>query len=223
MTIDVIRVGSTQDPAPSERGEALGTTSVLGAIRDRRSIRLYEARPVEPAKVEALLEAARLAPSFVNRQPFRALVVSEPAGLAALRQAAYGIGAPTTAPLAIVCLTVDSEGESVSERVGELFETGALDNLDGASRRSASGREFRLHREEDLALVDAAIAIEHMALEAVHQGLGTCWVQNFEHDEVRAHFRLPDHVRLVTILTVGYPAEAPPPRPRRRDIRFVPS
>lgn len=51
---------------------------VFEAIRTRRSIRVYEDRPVEKEKLERILEAARLAPSAGNRQPWRFIVVTDP-------------------------------------------------------------------------------------------------------------------------------------------------
>jgi len=63
--------------------------------------------------------------------------------------------------------------------------------------------------------VDVAIAVDHMTLQAVEEGLGTCWVCAFSEPEVKAILDIPEDVRVVALLTLGYPAESPDPRPRR--------
>ncbi|MBI5016701.1 MAG: nitroreductase family protein [Deltaproteobacteria bacterium] len=165
---------------------------ILEEIRSRRAIRRYQSRPVEPEKVEELLEAARLAPSPVDIQPFRALVVDDPEGLGVLRKAAYGWGACLTAPLIFV----------------------------GSTLKSGSGRPFELPLGEEVAAMNVAVAVDHMTLQAVKLGLGTCWVHVFDREEVRAYFGLPAHMKVVVLLPTGYPAEFPGPRPRLESIRY---
>ncbi len=64
--------------------------------------------------------------------------------------------------------------------------------------------------------IDAAIAVDHMTLQAVEEGLGTCWVCAFDEAEVKKILGIPEDVRVVALLTLGYPAEAPEARSRRR-------
>ena len=58
--------------------------------------------------------------------------------------------------------------------------------------------------------IDAAIALEHIALRAVEEGLGTCWVGSFYEDKVKAIFDIPGKVRVVQLMTLGYPANKHP-------------
>lgn len=53
--------------------------------------------------------------------------------------------------------------------------------------------------------IDMAIAIEHMALEATEEGLGTCWVGAFYEDQVKEILGIPQNVRVVELLVLGYP------------------
>ena len=55
--------------------------------------------------------------------------------------------------------------------------------------------------------IDVAIAMEHMALQAVEEGLGTCWVGSFYEDQVKAVLDIPAQVRVVQLLTLGYSAD----------------
>lgn len=55
--------------------------------------------------------------------------------------------------------------------------------------------------------IDLAIAIEHMVLEATEEGLGTCWIGAFYEDEAKKILNIPEEIRVVELLTLGYPAE----------------
>lgn len=57
--------------------------------------------------------------------------------------------------------------------------------------------------------IDVACAIEHMALAAVEEGLGTCWIGAFYEDRVKQILDIPEHIRVVELLTLGYPEEDP--------------
>jgi nitroreductase len=63
--------------------------------------------------------------------------------------------------------------------------------------------------------VDLAIALEHIVLEAVELGLGTCWIGAFNEDEVKRILKIPQDKKVVALLTVGFPAESPSVRPRK--------
>ena len=64
--------------------------------------------------------------------------------------------------------------------------------------------------------LDVAIAVDHMTLKAVEEGLGTCWVGSFDERKVKEVLNIPDDVRVVTLLTLGYPKYVPGPRKRKK-------
>ena len=64
--------------------------------------------------------------------------------------------------------------------------------------------------------MDVAIAVDHMTLKAVEEGLGTCWVGDFDERKVKEALNIPDDVRVVTLLTLGYPKYVPGPRKRKK-------
>jgi len=62
--------------------------------------------------------------------------------------------------------------------------------------------------------IDIAIALTHIHLQAVEEGLGTCWIGSFHQDKVKEVLNLPKEAEVVQLMTLGYPAEDPSPRPR---------
>jgi nitroreductase len=63
--------------------------------------------------------------------------------------------------------------------------------------------------------VDLSIAMEHLALAATAEGLGTCWIGAFFQDQVRQVLGIPDSVKVVEMMTLGYPADQPRPKSRK--------
>ncbi|MHC4088916.1 MAG: nitroreductase family protein, partial [Planctomycetota bacterium] len=63
-------------------------------------------------------------------------------------------------------------------------------------------------------LIDVTIAVTQMALQAVAEGLGTCWVTRFYEAQVKQILGIPDEVHAVQLLTIGYPSEEPEPQSR---------
>ncbi len=192
---------------------------ILDAIAERRSIRVFQPRAVECEKVEALLEAARLAPSSINLQHFRVLVVDRPDDLEIARSAAYRMPVVVSAPLILVCMADMDADADVGEHLAEV--AAASPHVDIAGLRSGRGVPISLKMGRQWGLINAAVATQNLVLQATSMGLGTCWNHHFEHEEVRAHFRIPVHLELLTLIAVGYPAETPGPRPRRASVRWV--
>lgn len=65
------------------------------------------------------------------------------------------------------------------------------------------------------AVVDVAIALQNMVIAAEALGLGTCWIGHFIEEEVKKLLRIPEHMKVVAMITLGYPAEKPSPRPKK--------
>jgi nitroreductase len=63
--------------------------------------------------------------------------------------------------------------------------------------------------------IDTAIAVDHMTLQAVEEGLGTCWIGAFDEKKVKDLLHIPDDVRVVSLLPLGYPSAIPQSRPRK--------
>ena len=69
--------------------------------------------------------------------------------------------------------------------------------------------------------IDVAIAIEHMALKATEEGLGTCWVGAFYEDKVKEILNIPQGIRVVELLALGYPAKSSPGHKNRLPLEEI--
>jgi nitroreductase len=55
--------------------------------------------------------------------------------------------------------------------------------------------------------IDIAIAVEHLCLAAAEQGLGTCWVCNFDVEKCTQLFRIPSNEEVAVLIPIGYAAD----------------
>ena len=152
-------------------------------IQKRRSIREFRDEPVSNEKLRRVLEAARLAPSAGNRQPWKFVVVKDVNKRKALAQAANNQFFVGQAPIIIVAVALMPE---------RIMTCGVPSYA-----------------------VDLAIAIEHIVLAAVDEGLGTCWIGAFSQEDTRRIVGVPDKYKVVTVIPMGYPAAETAPRPRK--------
>lgn len=184
-------------------------------VSARRSIRKFTGEPVDPAVITRMLEAARLAPSGTNLQPWKFLVVREAATRATLCDAAFGQRFVGDAPAVIVILGDHKAYKKRPRRGKELVDAGAIDPQIIETVRSAyKEREKEPGAADRSVIVQCVIAGEHLALAATAEGLGSCWVMLFKHEEVVAALDLPDQYFPVALMPVGHPAQSPAPRPR---------
>jgi len=193
---------------------------LMDAIKKRRAIRKFKPDPVPKEKFDRILEAARLAPSGVNSQPWKFRVVTDPAEKDKVYRATKNQHHIDQAPAVIViCADTLSYHRALKARFGELLENGVItqDDLNhmGMGTLITDDEKKELERFNVSASFNTAIATEHMALMAAELGLGTCWVHLFDKAEVSRIFDLPPWLVPVTLMPVGYPDEDPEPRPRK--------
>lgn len=179
--------------------------TVVEAIEKRRSVRKFKPDPVPDELINQMLEAARLAPSNGNRQPWRFQIVTDSILKERLfNEASFGAKHLLEAPVIIVCgseLLTFVKGHELAPPGSEYFGADSEDWEDI--------KQF---------LPDAhlytGIAVEHMVLAGTALGLGTCWLQRIRYGQVAKILGWPRHIVVLTLLLVGYPDEDPPPRPR---------
>lgn len=159
---------------------------VLKAIKERRSVREFEPGPVAGDVVDKLIEALIWAPSAGNLQSRKFYFVSSPGIKKELSDAALGQGFVASAPLVVV----------------------ACADLRIRDRYGARGAGL-------YAIQDASASVMCMMLEALELGLGTVWVGAFREEAVSKALQLPDYLRPVALVPVGYPVRAPRRPPAR--------
>lgn len=170
---------------------------VFEAIRTRRSIRVYENKPVEEEKLRKVLEAARLAPSAGNRQPWRFIVVTDPEVRVKLKAAREKMRPPPRRPF-----------RSPLDSASVLIVGCALPS--------------ESFPETDFWKIDVAIALQNLVLAAWEQGLGTCWIGVFhEEEEIKKVLGLPKEARVVAMIALGYPAEKKEPVTDRKPLEEI--
>ena len=157
----------------------------LDILVQRQSVRGYLDQPVEPEKLARCLEAARMAPSACNAQPWRFVVVDDPQ----LKDqvAGYATSGPLVpmnhftrqAPLLVV---VVRESPNLTSKIGTII------------------------KDKPYTLMDIGIVALQFCLQATAEGLGSCILGWFNEAKVKELLQIPKSKRAELIITVGYPA-----------------
>jgi nitroreductase len=192
---------------------------LMEAIRRRRAIRSFKPDPVSAEQINFLLEAARLAPSGVNSQPWKFKVVTDPSLKEQVFLASKNQYHIKQAPaVIIVCGDTMSYSKTLKERFRELLDNGVISQDDLKKmglNLLTKDEEDELMKYKESAAFNTAIATEHIALAATSLGLGTCWIHLFDKEKIALLLSLPSWIFPVTLMPVGYPAEVPEPKPRK--------
>jgi nitroreductase len=175
--------------------------SILEIIKKRVSVRAYQNKALPGKTIEAILEAARYAPSARNLQPLEYLVITNKGLIARLSD---GIEA-----------AVKGQGMSPKGPPGRrtgffygapllIIITGPKDNIWSAS--------------------DAALAVQNIMLYATSIGLGSCFIgmaRFIERDEaLLRELHIPADRHIAAAVICGYPSEQPPAKEKRMKAEF---
>ena len=156
--------------------------SLLDLIKQRKSVRNFLDRPVERDRIMTCLEAARLAPSATNSQPWKFIVVDDRQLKDKLCAAAFSglYSMNSFCKMAPVIVVVISERPRFLARIGGML------------------RGTRYY------LIDIGIACEHFVLQAEELGLGTCWIGWFNERAVKSTLNIPQSKKIDIIIALGY-------------------
>jgi len=171
-------------------------TDFMDLVTQRRSIRKYEPREIPEAKLAALLEAVRWAPSWANTQCWEIVVVRDSGQKQRLRD------------------TLPPKGNPAA---GAVVAAPAVLAICGRKQQSGYYKGEPTTKFGDWMLFDLGIATENLCLAAHHLGLGTVIVGLFDHDRAGEALGLAEGVEVVVLVPVGYPAKSPS-APKRREI-----
>jgi nitroreductase len=151
----------------------------------RQSTRRYDSRPVEREKILECVEAARLAPSACNSQPWHFVVAED-------RELCEKIAALTSNKLMKMNLWV----KNVPLIIAVVTEP---------SNMTASIGAFIKRKEYNV--IDVSMAVEHFCLRATTLGIGTCILGWFNERKVKKLLQIPRRKKVHLLITVGYPVE----------------
>jgi nitroreductase len=180
-------------------------SKVLKIIQERFSVRDYTGQSIEKEKLDLILEAARLAPSASNSQPWYFYVVSDREKIKALSEKMpLGTKVVVNSFIARAPLVV-------------VATAGPIDLLHRVMSFFVNKRWY---------YVDVAIALEHMVLTAWELGIGSCWIGWFDEKRIKKLLQVPEGEEIVAMLTLGYPKEERLPFPKSRKklqeiVKFV--
>jgi len=159
--------------------------SILKIIKERRSIRGFQKKEIPGEIIDKMIESLIWAPSAGNLQSRKFYFVFEEKIKEKLVEAAFGQNFIAQAPLVIIGCTDKEKVDYYGERGKNLYS-----------------------------ICDVSASIQNMMLLAKELGLGTCWVGKLDEKEVSKILNLPDNLRPIVIVPVGYPAEKPSVPPR---------
>ena len=166
--------------------------NVFEAIEARRSVRAYADTPLTDGQITRFLEAARLAPSWKDRQCWNAVVLTDREDIRKL-------------------------GELLRHNPGaEVFETVPCFVVFTADPEKSGVRDGKPYY-----MTDVGIAMENAVLAATEMGLGTCWIGAFTEGPIKEFLGIPENLHIVALTPLGVPAESPAPRPRKSLEEFA--
>ncbi|MCS7097895.1 MAG: nitroreductase family protein [Candidatus Methanomethyliaceae archaeon] len=157
---------------------------VFECIKRRRSVRNFKKLPVKYEDLTKILNAAILAPSAGNIQPWEFIIVTKQELKEELAEAALGQYWMVDAGVIIVVCAREK---------------------DSSARYGLRGRTL-------YCIQDTAAAIENMLLAVTALGYGACWVGAFDEEAVRKILKIPSGVRPIALIPIGVPNEVPEPR-----------
>jgi nitroreductase len=148
-------------------------------VKTRRSVRAYKPEMPDKKAINRVLETTRQAPSGSNRQPWKFILVTDAVKRGQLQKACGDQKFVGEAPIVVV----------------------------------ACGYDVRYNRGgymgDKAFLVDVSIAFTHLILAARAEGLGTCWIGDFENEEVKKILEIPENWDVTAITPLGYPKGDP--------------
>jgi nitroreductase len=159
------------------------STELLDLIKRRQSQRSYTNQPVEKEKLLRCIEAARLAPSANNSQPWKFIIIDDPGLKNAVAEMASTkmIQINQFAKQAPLLVAIVREKTNLTTAVGRIL------------------------KDKNYPLIDIGITTAHFCLQATAEGLSTCILGWFDEKKIKELLRIPKDLRLELIILVGYP------------------
>ena len=178
----------------------MSSQDFLDFLVRRQSVRGYSDTPVEPEKIFRCLEAARMSPSACNAQPWKFIVVDQPAlkdSIAGHTTAGRLVPMNHFTRQAPVMVVIVRESPNLTSKIGSIL------------------------KDKPYTLMDVGIAALQFCLQATAEGLGTCILGWFDEKNVKKLLNIPKSKRAELIITLGYPSsETIRPKVRKKMDEF---
>lgn len=169
----------------------------LKLITVRESCRNYTGEPVPREKLVAVLNAARMAPSACNSQPWSFVVADNPEAARRAAECVQDSGANKFTDQAPAFIIVLEERAQLSPRIADTMDS------------------------QHFAQIDIGLVTAHLCLAAAEEGLGTCIMGLFNEEKTKAYFDIPADKRVRLIVSVGYSADQAPRTKKRKTLDEV--
>ncbi|MFP4442622.1 MAG: nitroreductase family protein [Spirochaetia bacterium] len=155
----------------------------LPVAKARKSIRSYSEKPVGRDLLHRCVEAASLAPSACNSQPWHFVIVDDPVLKDKVSKETFDpvVSFNKFTLEAPVMIAVLAKPSKLSAQVGDVL------------------RKTRFN------IIDVSMAAEHFCLQAASEGLGTCMLGWFNERRVKQILQIPKHLKVVMLISAGYP------------------
>jgi nitroreductase len=155
---------------------------MLEIITSRQSDRRYSDKPIDQEKLDRITEAARMAPSACNGQPWKFVVITDSVLIGKIAEACSEklVKMNTFVDQAPALIIVIRERSNITSKVGATIKA------------------------KDYSLIDIGIASENICLQARAEGIGSCMIGWFDENRVRKILSIPRSKRVELIITLGY-------------------
>ncbi len=158
-------------------------TDLVKLMKTRQSCRSFEQKPLEAEKIVACINAANLAPSACNTQPYHFYIAHAPEAVAVAAEFCKGEKVNTWVDQAAAFVLITKEHAEIPFSINPTAK-----------------REFREY--------DIGLAVENFCLAATEMGVGTCILGVYNEEKLKEKFRIPTHKQIALIIAMGYPANA---------------
>ena len=146
---------------------------------------LFRSKPVEPEKIEKIIEAVHIAPSACNSQPWKIIIVDEPELKNEVAKATFSKTISFnkfTLQAPVIAVLVIEKAKLIAQIGGSI-------------------------KDMEYPQIDIGIAAAHFCLQATELGLGTCMIGWFDEKKIRQLLNIPEKRKIGLVITLGYPPE----------------
>ncbi len=154
----------------------------IDLVKKRKSLRTYLDKPIPRQDLLSCIEAARLAPSACNAQPWKFLIIDDKDTIKSL--------------VKDICHTIYSFNKFIGEASALVI---VISQKEGFLRKAAGKI-----KGTNYYLIDIGIACQHLALQAQELGIGSCWIGWFDEKKLKKNLKLPKKNKIDTIMSLGY-------------------